>query len=63
MTLKKTISGLLLAISLLIYSSAVFAQPDPDPNAVLPVEYLEVVTSNGSFKFSVEIADEQVERS
>ncbi|MBO6814336.1 MAG: DUF192 domain-containing protein [Rhizobiaceae bacterium] len=34
-----------------------------DPLAVLPVEELEIVTAAGSFRFSVEIADEADERS
>lgn len=39
------------------------AQPKPDPAAVFPVETLEIITSSGSFKFSVEIADDSDERS
>lgn len=54
----------LLSISILLFISAIsFAQPKPDPGAVFPVEALEVVTSSGTFKFSVEIADESEERS
>ncbi len=40
-----------------------YAQPKPDPNSVFPVETLEIITSNGSFQFSVEIADDSAERS
>ena len=39
-----------------------FEPPAKDPHAVLPVEELEIVTSNGRFLFSVEIADEAHER-
>ena len=34
-----------------------------DPNAVFPVEELTIVSGAGEFRFSVEIADEQHERS
>ncbi len=61
--LKTRISSILVAFLMLIYSNAVFAEPMPDPNAVFPTEALELVTRNGSFKFSVEIADEAEERS
>jgi len=40
-----------------------FAQPKSDPSAQFPVEALEIVTSNGTFEFSVEIADDSKERS
>lgn len=48
---------------LLVVTTASFAQPKPDTGAVFPVEALEIITSNGSFEFSVEIADETEERS
>lgn len=47
----------------MIFATASLAQTKPDPAAVFPVEALEIVTSNGAFKFSVEIADESEERS
>ena len=54
----------LFAFSLCIFQLVQsVAQPKSDPNAVFPVEELEIVTSNGSFKFSVEIADDADERS
>ena len=60
---KFTISSFLVALWMFVYSTDAFAQPAPDPNSVFPTEVLEIVTSNGSFKFSVEIADEVQERS
>lgn len=47
----------------MMFATASLAQTKPDPAAVFPVEALEIVTSNGAFKFSVEIADESEERS
>lgn len=59
----KPVICLLHALLFLFVATASFAQPKPDTAAVFPVEALEIVTSNGSFQFSVEIADESAERS
>ena len=61
--LKFLISGFLMAVWVFVSGINAFAQPAPDPNSVFPTEILEIVTSSGSFKFSVEIADEVQERS
>ena len=61
---KKTIvsvaAGLVLAF--LVFLSTAFANPEPDPNAVFPVETLSLKTSAGEFAFSIEVADEEKER-
>ena len=59
----KPILCLFQALLFLLIATATLAQQKPDPAAVFPVEALEIVTSNGSFQFSVEIADESEERS
>lgn len=59
----KSILCLSQALLFLFITTVSFAQPKHDPAAVFPVEALEIVTSNGSFRFSVEIADESEERS
>ncbi len=59
----KAILSLFQALLFLLITTVSFAQPEPDTDAVFPVESLEIVTSNGSFQFSVEIADESEERS
>lgn len=59
----KSIFCLSQALLFLFITTVSFAQPKHDPAAVFPVEKLEIVTSNGSFRFSVEIADESEERS
>jgi len=59
-------SGLAITLITLWYafvSTIAFAQPSPDPNATFPVEFLEIKTDSGSFKFSAEIADDSDERS
>ena len=63
MNVKTGIFSFCLAAIVLFFGTVGFAQPNADPNSVFPVEYLEVVTGNGSFEFSVEIADEPDERS
>lgn len=59
----KAILSLFQALLFLLITTASFAQPKQDPDAVFPVESLEIVTSTGSFQFSVEIADDSEERS
>lgn len=62
--LKQLIFRAIFTILVLFFCSAkLYAEPNPDPNSVFPVETLEIITSNGSFKFSVEIADDADERS
>lgn len=48
---------------MLLITTVSFAQPKPDPAAVFPTDVLEIITSNGTFEFSVEIADDSKERS
>lgn len=62
--LKQLISRAVITVLVLFFCSVkLHAEPSPDPNSVFPVETLEIITSNGSFKFSVEIADDAAERS
>ena len=63
MKIKTRVFGFCVTVWLMVFATSSFAQPKADPNSVFPVEYLEVVTGNGSFEFSVEIADEPEERS
>ena len=53
--MRKFIFALLL---ILTCSAQANAAAQVDPNAVLPVETLKIVTGSGEFKFSIEIADE-----
>lgn len=50
----------LLALGLLL--SNVMGGPKADQSAIFPVEELQLKTSGGTFSFTVEIADEEVER-
>ena len=61
--LKDLMTSVFVAFCFTLFSFASLAQPKPDPNAAFPVEFLGIKTSNGSFEFSVEIADETIERS
>lgn len=40
-----------------------YAAPKADPNSVFPVEMLTLMTTNGEFDFTAEIADDDSERS
>ena len=57
--------AVLSLLFLLAASVGSFAQtdPQPDPNAVFPVETLTILSNSGEFNFTVEIADEPHERS
>lgn len=61
--IKRGFAVTLITIWFTIVSTVGFAQPSPDPNAAFPVEFLEIKTGNGTFKFSAEIADDSDERS
>ena len=67
-TLKNALSTYMLFAFVLIGShilpiSHSYAAPEADPNAVFPVETLTLITKNGDFEFTVEIADDDKERS
>ncbi len=58
-----TVAIAALVLAVMVIRPDLFASsPDPDPNAVLPVELVVIETANGSFKFTAEIADEPAER-
>lgn len=62
MQLKASVFRVVLVLFCLIASPVTARDVTPDPNAVFPVETLKVVTRSGEFHFSVEIADDDVER-
>ncbi len=61
--INRALIGAVMVIFIMLLTPSIKAEPKPDPNAVFPVETLEIITGSGKFKFSIEIADDTRERS
>lgn len=60
------LSGLYLMFMLALFAPGIPVSAgglSPDPNAVLPLGELKVVTRSGEFHFTIEVADDDQERS